>query len=403
MRPAPAPSPCVTLAIVAGCAWPDDDGRAAARRRGGARPSVTVADARQVVLDQPYAAVRRTPLGHARRTRRSPRRSKAHCSAPRSRRSRGAEATFTLYFVEGQATRSTDESKRSSTRPSPRSRSGPVPDVLVIGHTDTRRQRSRSTTRSSRQRAETVRAELIRRGVGAARRPGDRARQARAGRADRRRRRRAAQPARRDHRPLSAARIRDVPCARPSARPPRPAAGPVPAQRQDGRGRRAGSAPAANACTSACSASTSAVARRPARCARPREHAPRAARAPYSAPCAVLRFGDAVGDRGRALARLAGCGARRGTRSRRRAQRRAVAVREARAARRCPAPKQIRVVVAGVAVLELAGVEVEDAGERGDEQHLGVVARDLARSPPSSGRRCRRPARAASRSCRAPC
>ena len=29
----------------------------------------------------------------------------------------------------------------------------------------------------------------------------------------------------------------------------------------------------------------------------------------------------------------------------------------------------------GIAVLELAGFEIEDSGERGDEQHFGIVAR----------------------------
>ncbi len=39
--------------------------------------------------------------------------------------------------------------------------------------------------------------------------------------------------------------------------------------------------------------------------------------------------------------------------------------------------RDVRILVTRVAIDEVAGIEVEDAGERGDEQHFRVVARNL--------------------------
>ena len=56
--------------------------------------------------------------------------------------------------------------------------------------------------------------------------------------------------------------------------------------------------------------------------------------------------------------------------------RRTVAVANARE-RAAVRRQQIRILVTRVAVIELAGVEIENRRERGDEEHVGVVARDF--------------------------
>ncbi len=130
--------------------------------KDGRTTSVTVKrDDSQVVLDQPYAAVRKTPFGE-----------RTYVATPAEVETRfgaalGAQparpASFTLYFVEGKD-EFTDDSKRVVDGLFAEIAKRPVPDVLVVGHTDALGS-DQVNDALSRQRAETVRAELIRRGI----------------------------------------------------------------------------------------------------------------------------------------------------------------------------------------------------------------------------------------------
>jgi outer membrane protein OmpA-like peptidoglycan-associated protein len=75
-------------------------------------------------------------------------------------------ASFTLYFVEGKD-ELTDESKQAVDRILAEIAKRPVPDVLVIGHTDTVGTDTFNDALGL-QRAEAVRAALIRLGIPAA-------------------------------------------------------------------------------------------------------------------------------------------------------------------------------------------------------------------------------------------
>jgi outer membrane protein OmpA-like peptidoglycan-associated protein len=151
----------VALALLAGCAWrtttvvllPDADGR---------KTEVTVSDSRgEVVLDQPYAAVKRTPLS-TRPYQSSPDEVKATFGAALAAQPR-REASFTLHFAEGRDEIS-DESRAQLESALADIAARPVKDVLVIGHTD-RVGSDAVNDALARQRADTVRTELIRRGV----------------------------------------------------------------------------------------------------------------------------------------------------------------------------------------------------------------------------------------------
>ena len=130
----------------------------------GRPTSVTVTDARgEVVLDRPYAAVRRNAL------RTQPYTS----SAEEVQRDFGAalaaqpprEKRFTLHFEEGrdeisEASRAELEAALAEIR------ARPVADVLVVGHTDLVGSGPLNDA-LAKQRADSVRAELVRRGVAA--------------------------------------------------------------------------------------------------------------------------------------------------------------------------------------------------------------------------------------------
>jgi outer membrane protein OmpA-like peptidoglycan-associated protein len=116
---------------------------------------------KETVLDKPYAAVRETPFG-----------SRPYTSTPEEVQTKFGTAlasqpqravSFTLYFVEGKD-EFTDESKRVVESLFSEIAKRPVPDVVVIGHTDALGS-DQVNDALARQRAETVRGELIRRGV----------------------------------------------------------------------------------------------------------------------------------------------------------------------------------------------------------------------------------------------
>jgi outer membrane protein OmpA-like peptidoglycan-associated protein len=132
---------------------PEQDG-------GNASVVVRQGDA-EVVLDQPYAGVRQTPFGP-----------RAYASSKEEVDAKFGTAlaaqparptSFTLYFVEGRD-EYTDESKRVVDGVLTEIAQRPVPDVVVIGHTDSVGSDAINDP-LSRRRAETVRADLIRRGI----------------------------------------------------------------------------------------------------------------------------------------------------------------------------------------------------------------------------------------------
>jgi len=116
---------------------------------------------KETVLDQPYAAVRQTPFGSRPYTS-TPEEVQAKFGAALTSQPQRA-ASFTLYFVEGKD-EFTDESKRVVENVFSEIAKRPVPDVVVIGHTDARGS-DQVNDALAKQRAEVVRAELIRRGV----------------------------------------------------------------------------------------------------------------------------------------------------------------------------------------------------------------------------------------------
>jgi outer membrane protein OmpA-like peptidoglycan-associated protein len=149
----------MVCAALGGCAsgtvvlLPEKDGRPAA--------VVVKQGDREVVLDQPYAAANATPLG-PREFRSSPQEVETRFgSALAAQPSRAA--SFTLYFVEGKD-EFTDESKQVVDRILSEIARRPVPDVLVVGHTDAVGNDAFNDALGL-QRAETVRAALVRMGV----------------------------------------------------------------------------------------------------------------------------------------------------------------------------------------------------------------------------------------------
>jgi len=130
--------------------------------KDGRETAVTVKRADgDVVLDKPYAAAKKTPFGQ-----------RSYVATPEEVSAKfgpalgalPARATaFTIYFVEGRD-EFTDASKRDVETLFAEIAKRPVPDILVIGHTDAVGSDVVNDA-LARQRAETVRAELIRRGV----------------------------------------------------------------------------------------------------------------------------------------------------------------------------------------------------------------------------------------------
>src|SRR5262245_6837895 len=135
---------------------PEKDGRPAA---------VTVKQGdKEVVLDQPYAAAKATTLG-PRAYHSSPQEVQAQFG-PALAAAPSRPASCTLYFVDGKD-ELTDESRQAVDRILAEIAKRPVPDVLVIGHTDTVGTDALNDALGL-QRAESVRAALVRLGIPAA-------------------------------------------------------------------------------------------------------------------------------------------------------------------------------------------------------------------------------------------
>jgi len=147
-------------ALLAGCAptskvvlLPEPDGR---------KTAVTITDQRgEVVLDHPYAAARRNAL-ETRTYDATPNevsRDFGRALAAQPRR----EMSFTLHFAEGKDELSAEAQAQIDAVLAEVAKR-PVADVLVVGHTDGVGTAAVNDA-LAKQRAETVRAELVRRGL----------------------------------------------------------------------------------------------------------------------------------------------------------------------------------------------------------------------------------------------
>lgn len=148
-------------ALLAGCAGPRTSVVLLPEADGRATAVAVDHEGREVVLDQPYAAVKEGLLGM------KPYRSNAQevdaQFGPALAVQPARAAHFTLYFVEGKDVL-TDESQQLVDSTLAEIARRPVPDVLVIGHTDLVGSHA-SNDALSRQRAELIRNELVRLGV----------------------------------------------------------------------------------------------------------------------------------------------------------------------------------------------------------------------------------------------
>ena len=118
---------------------------------------------RTVVLDKPYAAAALTSSGPQARTV-TPAEVQV-LFGPALAAQPNRRTLFTLYFVE-QSDEFTTESKAIFESVFSRIASYPVPDIVVVGHTD-RVGSDAANDALARQRADTVRAALIARGIAA--------------------------------------------------------------------------------------------------------------------------------------------------------------------------------------------------------------------------------------------
>ena len=116
---------------------------------------------REILLEEPYAGARVTPVGP--RAYRSSAQEVESQFGPALAARPSRAASFTLYFVEGK-NEFTEESRLVVDRILSEIALRPVPDVLVVGHTDLVGSDPFNDA-LGQQRAETVRSALIRLGI----------------------------------------------------------------------------------------------------------------------------------------------------------------------------------------------------------------------------------------------
>ena len=151
--------------LFAGCATPPPPPRGTVillPEAGGKDTALVVTQGgKEVLLDQPYAGARLAASGPRKYTTTAAEVQTQFGSALAAQPARPAQ--FTLYFVEGKD-EFTDGSRRSIDGVFAEIANRPVPDVLVIGHTD-KVGNDADNDVLSRQRAEVVRRALIARGI----------------------------------------------------------------------------------------------------------------------------------------------------------------------------------------------------------------------------------------------
>ena len=151
-----------TLVVVAtGCATRSETVVLLPEQGGRDTAVVVKSSDGEVVLDQPYEAVTRNSLRQRTYTATPGEVQATFGGALAAQPARAA--SFTLYFVENKD-ELTDESKRVVESVFGEIARRPVPDVLVIGHTDTVGSDAANDALAL-QRAEVIRRELIRRGL----------------------------------------------------------------------------------------------------------------------------------------------------------------------------------------------------------------------------------------------
>jgi outer membrane protein OmpA-like peptidoglycan-associated protein len=148
-------------ALLAGCATPQ--GTVVLLPEAGGRDSAVVVTqgGKEVVLDQPYAGAKLASTGPQKYGSSAADVQAQFGTAMTALPSRPAR--FTLYFIEGRD-EFTDPSKKDIDGVFAEIAARPVPDVLVVGHTDTVGSDAANDV-LSRQRAEVVRKALIARGI----------------------------------------------------------------------------------------------------------------------------------------------------------------------------------------------------------------------------------------------
>ena len=148
-------------ALLSGCAGPQGTAVLLPSRDGRPTAVIVTQGQQQAVLDQPYAAARTRWFGL-----------QPFAASDQQVRERFGAALaalplpptqFTLYFVEGKDD-FTDESRAQLDGVFAELAKRPVPDVLVIGHTDSTGTDAYNDT-LSRQRADVVRLALLVRGI----------------------------------------------------------------------------------------------------------------------------------------------------------------------------------------------------------------------------------------------
>jgi outer membrane protein OmpA-like peptidoglycan-associated protein len=146
---------------LAGCAWPSERIVLLPEEDGRATAVVVKRGDRQVVLDQPYAATEVTLADPWLYRANAAEVTSTFGDALAAQPSRAA--SFTLYFIEG-SDELTEESKRVLEGVFADLKGRAVPDVLVVGHTDTVGSDPFNDA-LARQRADTIRTAMIERGV----------------------------------------------------------------------------------------------------------------------------------------------------------------------------------------------------------------------------------------------
>lgn len=149
------------LALVGGCTTRVGTVVLLPEKDGGATALAVRQGDQQALLDRPYAAATLTTSGP--RAYQSDAAEVQKLFGPALAAQPPRPARFTLFFVEGTDTL-TDESKRLLDAMFAELAGRPVPDVVVVGHTD-RVGSDPFNDALARQRAETVRSALIGRGI----------------------------------------------------------------------------------------------------------------------------------------------------------------------------------------------------------------------------------------------
>lgn len=162
-RPRRLAAAAAAAALLGGCATPQGTVVLLPDPQGRQTAVSVQQDGGTVLLDAPYAAARLSSAG-PRKDSVSAQQVQAQFGAALAARPQ-PPAQFTLFFVDGRD-EFTDASRQVIDRLSAEIASRPVPDVLVIGHTDTVGSDAFNDA-LSRQRAEVVRKALMARGIAA--------------------------------------------------------------------------------------------------------------------------------------------------------------------------------------------------------------------------------------------